>query len=75
MRNHTSVPSNQSSYKVEEECYFSELCYYKVKKKMPFTDEDKIAIRHYILGKGYGVKRLFNESSNKNWSTGGLRHF
>ena len=74
MRNHTSVPSNQSSYKVEECCFF-ELWYCKVKKKIPFIDEDKIVIRHDILDKGYGVKRLLNELSSRNWSKGGLRYF
>ena len=51
------------------------MCYYKDKKKMPFTDEVKIVIRHCILDKGFGVKKLLNEFSNKNWSKGDLDHF
>ena len=51
------------------------MCYYKDKKKMPFTDEVKIVIRHCILDKGYGVKKLLNEFFNKNWSKGDLDHF
>ena len=39
---------------------------------MPFSDEDKILIKHYRLDKRYGQKRLLAEFPEKNWKAGGL---
>ena len=39
---------------------------------MPFSDEDKILIKHYRLDKRYGRKRLLVEFPEKNWKAGGL---
>ena len=39
---------------------------------MPFSDEDKILIKHYRLDKRYGRKRLLAEFPEKNWKAGGL---
>ena len=41
---------------------------------MPFSEEDKIIIKHYRLDKHYGVKRLLKKFPNKKWSKGGQRH-
>ena len=51
-KNDTCVPSNQSRHKAAREGCLSELRCYKYSKKMPFTDEDKIIIKHYIIDKG-----------------------
>ena len=40
---------------------------------MPFTEEDKVVIKHYRLEKGYGAKRLLAEFPNKGWTRGGLQ--
>ena len=40
---------------------------------MPFTDEDKVLIKHYRLTKGYGRKKLLKEFPEKNWSKTGLQ--
>ena len=40
---------------------------------MPFTDEDKVLIKHYRLTKGYGRKNLLKEFPEKNWSKTGLQ--
>ena len=42
--------------------------------KMPFSTEGKVIIKHYCLGKHYGVKNLLKEFPNKDWRKGGLRH-
>ena len=39
---------------------------------MPFTNEDKIIIKHYRLEKNYGRKRLLREFPDKGWTVGGL---
>ena len=36
--------------------------------KMPFSEEDKIIIKHYRIDKNYGVKRLLSEFPNKGWT-------
>ena len=41
---------------------------------MPFSEEDKIIIKHYRIDKNYGVKRLSSKFPNKGWTKGGLRH-
>ena len=40
---------------------------------MPFSNEDKILIKHYRLDKGYGAKRLLIEFPDKGWTLGGVR--
>lgn len=39
---------------------------------MPFSNEDKIIIKHYRLDKGYGRKRLLREFPDRGWTSGGL---
>ena len=39
---------------------------------MPFTNEDKVLIKHYVLDERYGAKRLISKFANRNWSLGGL---
>lgn len=39
---------------------------------MPFSNEDKIVIKHYRIDKGYGAKKLLYEFPNKGWTRGGL---
>ena len=38
---------------------------------MPFTDEDKIVIKHYRVEKGY-TSKLLNEFPDRDWTKGGL---
>ena len=40
---------------------------------MPFTEEDRILIKHYRLDKGYGATRILKEFPFKDWSLGGLK--
>jgi len=42
---------------------------------MPFSEEDKIIIKHYHLEKGYGRRRLLSEFPDKGWTLGGLDTF
>ncbi len=39
---------------------------------MPFTEEDKIIIKHYRIEKGYGRTKLLKEFPNRGWTLGGL---
>ena len=39
---------------------------------MPFSDDDKIIIKHYRIDKKYSAKNLLDEFPNKNWTKGGL---
>ena len=39
---------------------------------MPFTEEDKILIKHYRIDKGYTATKLFSEFPDRNWTKGGL---
>ena len=39
---------------------------------MPFTEEDKIIIKHYRMDKGYGARRLLTEFPDRGWTRGGL---
>ena len=39
---------------------------------MPFTEEDKVIIKHYRIEKNYGRKRLLSEFPGKGWTAGGL---
>ena len=41
---------------------------------MPFSNEDKVIIKHYRLEKGYGKKRLLKEIVDCQWSESGLRN-
>ena len=41
---------------------------------MLFSTEGKVIIKHYSLGKHYGVKRLLKEFPNNGFTKGGLRH-
>ena len=40
---------------------------------MPFTNEDKVIIKHYVLEEKYGAKRLILKFVNRNWTFGGLK--
>ena len=40
---------------------------------MPFTEEDKILIRHYRIQKGYGWKKNKKEFPEKPWTESGLK--
>ena len=40
---------------------------------MPFTEEDRILIKHYRLDKGYKATRILKEFPFKDWSLGGLK--
>ena len=40
---------------------------------MPFSNEDKVIIKHYRLEKGYGKKRLLKQLSDRQWSESSLR--
>ena len=40
---------------------------------MPFSSEDKVIVKHYVMDKGYGYKRILKEFPDKNWSLGGLK--
>ena len=40
---------------------------------MPFTEEDKVLIKHYKLKKKYGRKKLLKNFPETNWSETGLR--
>ena len=39
---------------------------------MPFTEEDKIIIKHYRSEKGYGRTKLLEEFPNRGWTLGCL---
>ena len=39
---------------------------------MPFTEEDKILIKHYKSEKGYGRTKLLEEFPNRGWTLGCL---
>lgn len=39
---------------------------------MPFSEEDKIVIKHYRVDKEYSTRRLLQEFPDKGWSKGGL---
>ena len=39
---------------------------------MPFTEEDKIVIKHYRSEKRYGRRKLLKEFPNRGWALGGL---
>ena len=39
---------------------------------MPFTEEDKIIIKHYRSEKGYGRTKLSEEFPNRGWTLGCL---
>jgi len=39
---------------------------------MPFTEENKIIIKHYRSEKGYGRTKLLKEFPNRGWTLGGL---
>ena len=41
---------------------------------MPFSEEDKIIIKHYRIDKGYTATKLLYEFPDKNWTKGGLDH-
>ena len=40
---------------------------------MPFTNEEKFIIKHYVLEEKYGAKRLVSKFVNRNWTFGGLK--
>lgn len=42
---------------------------------MPFSEEDKVVIKHYRMEKGYGARRLLSEFPDKGWTLGGLKTF
>ena len=37
---------------------------------MPLMEEDKISIRHYGIGRGFGAKRILEEFLHKSWIKG-----
>ena len=39
---------------------------------MPFTEEDKIIIKHYRSEKGYGRTKLLEEFPSRGWTLGYL---
>ena len=39
---------------------------------MPFTEEDKILIKHYRMEKKHGRMKLLHEFPHKGWTLGGL---
>ena len=41
---------------------------------MPFSEEDKVLIKHYRMEKGYSTTKLLNEFPHRNWTKGGLDH-
>ena len=41
---------------------------------MPFSEEDRILIKHYRIDKKYGVKKLLKEFPEKPWTKGGLEY-
>ena len=41
---------------------------------MPFSTEDKVIIKHYLLGRHYGFKKLLKEFPNKDWTKQGLQY-
>lgn len=41
---------------------------------MPFSEEDKVLIKHYRLDKGYGARRILSEFPNKDWTLGALSY-
>ena len=42
---------------------------------MPFTEEDKILIKHYRQDLGYTVTKLLRSFPGKGWTEGGLKYF
>ena len=40
---------------------------------MPFTDADKVIIKHYVLEEKYGAKRLLSTLNDRNWTLDGLK--
>ena len=41
---------------------------------MPFSEEDKVIIKHYRIDKGYGARRLLTEFPDKPWTKSGLEY-
>ena len=40
---------------------------------MPFSEKDRIIIKHYRIDKSYGAKRLLKEFPAKGWTDSGLK--
>ena len=47
---------------------------YSLVKRMPFSNDDKIVIKHYVLDKNYGRKKLLAEFPGRGWTDGGLKY-
>ena len=41
---------------------------------MPFSEEDKVLIKHYYVDKGYGAKKILKAFPNKKWNLNSVRH-